>query len=127
MITGAHLLLYSKDPAADREFFRDILGLPTVDAGGGWLIFGLPPAELGLHPAPTPFVQRHADHDMLGAVLYLMCDDLESTARSLAAKGVGCSETERAEWGIKTTIRLPSGGEIGLYQPTHPTALTTQH
>jgi hypothetical protein len=127
MITGAHLLLYSNDPAADREFFRDILGLLTVDAGGGWLIFGLPPAELGIHPAPTPFVQRHADHDILGAVLYLMCDDLESTTRSLAAKGVGCSEVERAEWGIKTTIRLPSGGEIGLYQPTHPTALTAHN
>jgi catechol 2,3-dioxygenase-like lactoylglutathione lyase family enzyme len=124
MITGAHLLLYSNDPEADRKFFRDVLGLPTVDAGGGWLIFGLPPAELGVHPAPSPFVQRHADHDILGAVLYFMCDDLESTTNSLAAKGVACTEVEKAEWGVKTTVRLPSGGEVGLYQPSHPTALT---
>ena len=124
MITGAHLLLYSNDPQADRKFFRDVLGLPTVDAGGGWLIFGLPPAELGVHPAPSPFVQRHADHDILGAVLYFMCDDLESTTKSLAAKGVACTEVEKAEWGVKTTVRLPSGGEVGLYQPSHPTALT---
>jgi catechol 2,3-dioxygenase-like lactoylglutathione lyase family enzyme len=126
MITGAHFLLYSSDAAADRTFFRDILGLPAVDAGGGWLIFGLPPAELGVHPAPAPFVQRHADHDILGAVLYLMCDDLDSTVRSLASKGVRCTEVEKAEWGIKTTMCLPSGGEIGLYQPTHPTALTSR-
>jgi catechol 2,3-dioxygenase-like lactoylglutathione lyase family enzyme len=126
MIIGAHLLLYSSNPEADRAFFRDALGFSAVDAGGGWLIFGLPPAELGVHPAPSPFLQRHADHDILGAVLYLMCDDLESTVRSLAAKGVAPTEVEKAEWGIKTTIRLPSGGEIGLYQPSHPTALATR-
>jgi hypothetical protein len=126
VITGAHLLLYSNDPAADRGFFRDVLGLPTVDAGGGWLIFGLPPAELGVHPSPAPFVQRHADHDILGAVLYLMCDDLEATVTSLATKGVACTEVEKADWGVKTTVRLPSGGEIGLYQPSHPTALAAR-
>jgi catechol 2,3-dioxygenase-like lactoylglutathione lyase family enzyme len=126
MIIGAHLLLYSSNPEADRAFFRDALGFSAVDAGGGWLIFGLPPAELGVHPAPSPFLQGHADHDILGAVLYLLCDDLESTVRSLAAKGVASTEVEKAEWGIKTTIRLPSGGEIGLYQPSHPTALATR-
>lgn len=123
MITGAHFLLYSKNPDADRRFFRDILKFPTVDAGGGWLIFALPSAELGVHPANGDFVQQHAEHELLGTVLYLMCEDLKAFMKVLKAKGVTCSETEEAEWGLATTIRLPSGGAIGLYQPTHPTAL----
>lgn len=127
MITGAHFLLYSEDATADRAFFRDALGLRAVDAGEGWLIFALPPAELGVHPAPAPFVQQHADHALLGTVLYLMCDDLGSFMRVLEGKGVACTEVEKAEWGLKTTIRLPSGGEIGLYQPAHPTALTARN
>ncbi len=122
MIIGAHVLLYSKDPEADRLFFRDVLGFPAVDAGGGWLIFALPPAEAALHPLNGGSI-RHADHELLGAVLYLMCDDLRSYVRSLEAKNVKCISIEEAPWGIKTTICLPSGGEIGLYQPTHPTAL----
>ena len=123
MITGAHFLLYSKDADADRRFLRDMLGLEGVDAGGGWLILALPPAEIAVHPAHSNFVQRHADHALLGAVLYLMCDDLTGTMKGLNTKGVATTEVERADWGIKTTMRLPSGGELGLYQPTHPTAL----
>ena len=123
MVTGAHFLLYSKDPEADRAFFRDILQFRAVDAGGGWLIFALPPAELGIHPSDGDFVQSHVEHSMLGAVLYLMCDDLPALVRTLEARGVSCTEISAAPWGTKTTIRLPSGGEIGLYQPAHPTAL----
>ena len=123
MIMGAHILLYSEDPEADRAFFRDVLGFRAVDAGGGWLIFALPPAEAALHPTSGKSAQRHAGHDLLGAVLYLMCDDLRGFIKSLEAKKVRCSAVTKEAWGMKTTIRLPSGGEIGLYQPTHPTAL----
>ena len=119
MINGAHFLLYSKDPDADRRFLRDVLGFQGVDAGGGWLILALPPAEIAVHPAGDNFVPRHAAHELLGAVLYLMCDDLDSTLKALAEKGVAATETEREDWGLRTTIRLPSGGELGLYQPTH--------
>jgi hypothetical protein len=123
MITGAHFLFYSQDPDADRTFIREVLEFPSVDLGHGWLIFALPPAELAVHPADGTFVQDHAGHPLLGAVLYLMCDDLRALLESLAAKNVQCSEVTEAPWGIKTTIPLPSGGEIGLYQPSHPTAI----
>lgn len=123
MITGAHFLLYSKDADADRQFLRDVLGFRGVDAGEGWLILALPPAEIAVHPSSENFVQRHAEHELLGSVLYLMCDDLASSTKALEQKGVTTTEVETADWGIKTTIRLPSGGEIGLYQPTHPTPL----
>jgi predicted enzyme related to lactoylglutathione lyase len=123
MIHGVHFLLYSRDPAGDRAFFRDVLGFRSIDAGEGWLIFALPPAELGIHPADAPFVQRHADHDLLGAVLYLMCDDVHAAVRSVAARGVPCTPVREAEWGAFTLLTLPSGGRIGLYQPSHPTAL----
>ncbi len=123
MITGAHFLLYSKNPEADRKFFRDVLQFRAVDAGGGWLIFALPPAEMGIHPSSDEFAQLHAEDNLLGTVLYLMCDDLPSFVKSLQAKNVQCTEIEEAGWGIKTTIKLPSGGEIGLYQPKHPTAI----
>ena len=123
MITGAHFLLYSKNPEADRKFFRDVLQFRTVDAGEGWLIFALPPAEMGIHPSSEGFAQLHAEHNLLGTVLHLMCDDLPSFVKSLQAKNVQCTEIEQAGWGSKTTIKLPSGGEIGLYQPRHPTAI----
>jgi catechol 2,3-dioxygenase-like lactoylglutathione lyase family enzyme len=123
MITGAHILLYSSDPDADRAFFRDVLQFPSVDVGQRWLIFALPPAEVAVHPLGSNDGQRHAGHHLLGAVLYLMCDDLRDIIISLRAKGVDCTEVSTEAWGIKTTIRLPSGGELGLYQPTHPTAL----
>src|SRR5690348_8769917 len=113
MINGAHLLLYSKNAEADRAFFRDVLALKAIDVGGGWLIFALPPAEMGVHPGSGDFVQQHAERQLLGAVLYLMCDDLAATMEWLAAKNVKCSTVEQADWGAKTTIPLPSGGEIG--------------
>ena len=123
MIVGAHSIVYSKSPEADRAFLRDVLKLPSVDVGEGWLIFGLPPAEAAVHPVDGVFSQRHAGHDMMGALVYLMCDDLKATIKALAAKNVTCTEVDEAEWGIKTTIPLPSGGELGLYQPKHQTAI----
>ena len=123
MITGAHSIIYSKNPEADRAFLRDVLKFPSVDVGHGWLIFGLPPSEMAVHPDDGGFTQTHAKHTMMGAVVYLMCDDLEGEIQALGRKGVQCTEVETAPWGSKTTIRLPSGGEIGLYQPSHPTAI----
>ncbi len=118
------MLLYSTDAEADRGFFRDVLKYPHVDVGHGWLIFKLPPAELAVHPADEKTQQRHAGHRMLGAVLYLMCKDLKAMMRKLKAAKIQCTEVEKEQWGIRTTIKLPSGGEIGLYQPTHKTALS---
>ena len=123
MLIGSHFLLYSKDAEADRVFFRDVLGFRYVDAGEGWLIFAMSPAEAGIHPLEGEFSQRHAGHELLGAVLYLMCDDLKTEMASLNAKKIQCSEVETAPWGAVTTIPLPSGGRIGLYQPRHQTAL----
>lgn len=124
MVFGAHVLLYSDKAEADRAFFRDILGFPSVDAGEGWLIFKLPPAEVAVHPAGEGKHELvHAGHRMLGASLYLMCDDLREQIELLKAKKVHCTEVEEERWGIRTTVKLPSGGEIGLYQPKHPTAL----
>ena len=123
MVTGAHILLYSRDPEGDRAFFRDVLGFPFADVGHGWLIFALPPAEVAVHPMDGDSGQTHAGHSLLGAVLYLMCDDLRGLIRSLEAKNVQCTEVTEESWGMKTTVRLPSGGEIGLYQPKHPCAL----
>ena len=123
MIAGAHFLLYSKDPEADRAFLKTVLEFPSTDLGEGWLLFALPPAELAVHPGEGDFVQLHADHPMLGAVLYLMCDDLRSVIAILESKGVDCATPVEADWGISTSLRLPSGGEIGLYQPAHPTMI----
>jgi len=123
MIFGTHFLLYSKDADADRAFFRDVLGFRYLDVGGGWLIFAMPPTEAGIHPLETKFSQLHAGYELLGAVLYLMCDDLDASIASLKTKSVHCSEVETAPWGRVTTIPLPSGSRIGLYQPKHPTAL----
>jgi catechol 2,3-dioxygenase-like lactoylglutathione lyase family enzyme len=123
MLTGAHFLLYSKDPEADRAFFRDVLQFRFVELGGNWLIFALPPAELAVHPATENFVQMHGDRPMLGAILYLMCDDLPAMMKGLTERGVHCSSVIEADWGKSTSLRLPSGGEIGLYQPTHATAI----
>ena len=109
MITGAHTILHSPDADALRAFFRDVLGFPSVDAGGGWLIFGLPPAELAAHPGENP-----------GSDLYLMCDDLEATMTDLQAKGVELGPVSDPGWGRVTTIALPDGGELGLYEPRHP-------
>ena len=123
MITGAHFLFYSTDADADRTFVRDVLELRAVDAGGGWLIFAMPPAEAAVHPSTDRFVQEHAGTAMLGAVLYFMCDDLGSTIAWLQSKDVRCAPIEGASWGRYTTFALPSGAALGLYQPTHPTAI----
>lgn len=112
MIDGAHLLLYSTDADADRAFLRDVLSFPHVDAGRGWLIFALPPAEIAVHPDAASRTE-----------LYLMCDDLHAEVRTLEAKGVACAAIEQVRWGLRTAITLPSGGRLGLYQPTHPIAI----
>jgi catechol 2,3-dioxygenase-like lactoylglutathione lyase family enzyme len=115
MITGAHSIIYATDADAARAFLRDTLGLSNVDSGGGWLIFKSPPAELAVHPA---------DPSSSGtAELYLMCDDIEATRSDLTAKGVEfTSDVTNAGWGLLTTLRVPGAGELGLYQPLHPTA-----
>jgi catechol 2,3-dioxygenase-like lactoylglutathione lyase family enzyme len=113
MISGAHVIVYSKDAEADRAFFRDSLGFKSVDAGHGWLIFALPPGEAAIHPSA-----ENGLHE-----LYFMCDDLKAEMISLAKHGVRFSEVEDARWGSITKIQLPSGGEVGLYQPKHATAL----
>ena len=123
MIIGAHVLLYSADPEADRAFFRDVLGFRWVDVGHGWLIFGLPPTEVAVHPVEGQASPRPAEPRMLGASLYLMCDELSAFIKTLEAKNVTCTAIHQEQWGITTTIRMPSGGELGLYQPLHPTAL----
>ena len=110
MINGAHVVVYSVDPDADRVFFHNILGFEFVDAGHGWLIFALPAAESAFHPA-----EENNRHE-----LYLMCDSLQAEMAALRAKGVECGEVTEARWGSITKIRLPGGGELGLYQPKHP-------
>jgi catechol 2,3-dioxygenase-like lactoylglutathione lyase family enzyme len=114
MISGAHVIVYSKDAEADRAFFRDVLGFKSVDAGHGWLIFALPPGEAAFHPS-----NENGPHE-----LYFLCEALKTEMASLANLGVECSGVEEARWGSVTKIRLPGGGEIGLYQPKHPTALS---
>lgn len=123
MINGAHVLLYSTNADADRAFFKEVLGLSSVDAGRGWLIFALPPAEIAVHPSEDVGDENPGGSPMLGAHLYFMCSDLEATMKQLAVKQIVCTPVSKERWGIRTTIRLPSGGEVGLYQPTHPTAL----
>jgi len=113
VISGAHVILYSKDAEADRAFFRDVLGFPAVDAGRGWLIFALPPAEAAFHPS-----DQNGHHE-----LYFLCDDVKAEIAALAKKNVKCSEVHEERWGSVTKVGLPGGGEVGLYQPKHPTAL----
>lgn len=111
MITGAHTVIFSRDADADRAFFRDVLELPAVDAGGGWLIFRLPPAEAAFHP--TDGDPKHE--------LYLMCDDVRTTVAELEAKGAEFVRGVSDEgWGLVTALRLPGGGEVALYEPRHP-------
>jgi predicted enzyme related to lactoylglutathione lyase len=112
MITGAHAIIHTKNPDRVRAFFRDVLEFSSVDAGDGWLIFALPPAELAAHPAAD------ASHHEL----YLMCDDIHATVEELATKGVEFSRPISDErWGLITAIKMPDGGELGLYEPKHPT------
>ncbi|HTW80387.1 MAG TPA: VOC family protein [Terracidiphilus sp.] len=113
MIVGAHVVVYSKDAEADRAFFRDVLGFRAVDAGHGWLIFALPPAEAAFHPE-----ERNGRHE-----LYLMCDDLDSEVARLKVKGVICNEVHQERWGSITHLTLPGGGALGIYQAKHKTAI----
>jgi catechol 2,3-dioxygenase-like lactoylglutathione lyase family enzyme len=112
MISGAHIIIYSKDADADRAFFREVLGFPNVDAGHGWLIFALPPSEVAVHPD-----ESNGRHE-----IYLMCDDVNGTVAKLAASGIACSPVQEQRWGSITELTLPGGGRLGLYQPKHPLA-----
>ncbi len=115
MITGAHTVIFTRDADAVRTFLRDVLGFSSVDAGDGWLIFALPPAELAAHPT-----DEAGHHE-----LYLMCDDVHATVGELKDKGVEFSRAISDEgFGLMTAITLPGGGELGLYEPRHPTALS---
>jgi catechol 2,3-dioxygenase-like lactoylglutathione lyase family enzyme len=109
MITGLHAVIYTRDAAADREFFRDALGLPAVDAGGGWLIFAAPPAEFACHPA-----ESNGKHE-----LYLMCDDVRAEIARLGERGIACGPVSDPGWGLLCRLRLPGGGDLGLYEPRH--------
>ena len=123
MINGSHFLLYSRDAEADRNFLRDVLQFQSVDAGRGWLIFALPPAEVAVHPASAEAPAANAEDGVIGAAVYLMCDDLGVEMTRLNSRNVKFSAVETAPWGMVTTFSLPSGAKVGLYQPTHPTAL----
>jgi catechol 2,3-dioxygenase-like lactoylglutathione lyase family enzyme len=117
LITGVHAIIFSSDADGTRAFFGETLGLGSVDAGGGWLIFALPPAELAAHPADG------ASHHEL----YLMCDDIHATIEDLKAKGVEFTRDVHEErWGLTTAFRLPGGGELALYEPRHPSPLLNQ-
>jgi hypothetical protein len=107
-IIGAHSIIYTTNADADRAFLRDVLKLPNVDVGHGWLIFGLPPAEVAVHPASS------SSHE-----LYLMCDDIEAFASQMRAQGLTCEPVQDQRWGLLTTLTLPGGGKLGIYQPRH--------
>ena len=109
MITGAHAIIYSRQPDADRALLRDVLGLSHVDVGGGWLIFGLPPSEVAVHPSDSNDVHE----------LYFMCDDIEAFAREMSARNVACGPVLNRGWGLLVEMGLPGGGKIGVYQPRH--------
>jgi len=110
LISGAHVMIFTKDEDADRAFLRDVLEIPSIDGGGGWLIYKLPPTEMGVHGGENNDVHH----------LYLMCDDLDATIQKLAGKGVQCGEPFSASWGRATSVPLPGGGKIGLYEAHHP-------
>jgi len=115
MIHGAHVIIYSKDSDADRAFFRDVLKFESVDAGHGWLIFALPPAELALHPSAQNDVHE----------LFFMCDDVRAFVATMAENKVECSPIDEQRWGSITRLTLPGGGKLGVYQPKHPSPLGT--
>jgi hypothetical protein len=109
MIIGAHVIVYSTQPDADRAFLRDVLGFPHVDVGGGWLIFGLPPAEVAVHPSGT-----NGMHE-----LYLMCDDAHALIARMKRAGIECEPPQSLDWGMLTHLTLPGGGKLGIYAPRH--------
>jgi predicted enzyme related to lactoylglutathione lyase len=122
VITGAHTLWFSRNPEADRAFLRDVIGLKAVDIGHGWIIFAMPPSEAAVHPVDQESGAGERA-SMLAAHVYFMCDDLDATLADLAGKGVSATAPQKQPWGIVSQLRLPSGGEIGIYQPLHPTAI----
>ena len=109
MIIGAHSIIYSTNPDADRNFLRDVLKLTSVDVGGGWLIFGLPPAEVAVHPSAKNDVHE----------FYLMCDDVESLIAEMKKHNISCGPVHNQGWGMLTQVFLPGGGKLGIYQPRH--------
>ena len=109
MITGAHSIIYSRKPDADRRFLKDVLKLHSVDVGGGWLIFGLPPAEVAVHPGSKNGV--HA--------LYFICRDVEALVRELEGREVRCGPIRELGWGRLTEVTLPGGGKLGIYEARH--------
>jgi catechol 2,3-dioxygenase-like lactoylglutathione lyase family enzyme len=115
MITGMHAVIYTRDAEADRSFFRDVLGFSSVDAGDGWLIFAAPPSEVACHPA-----ESNGKHE-----LYLMCDDVQAEIARLNEKGIRCGPVSHEGWGLLSTVRLPGGGDLGLYEPRHAMAHRT--
>lgn len=118
MIKGVHAIIYSTEAEALRSFFKDILELPSVDAGHGWLLFAMPPAELGIHPT-----DNDVHHE-----LYLSCDDIHATVAKLKTKGAEINGSINDEvWGLVAWVKIPGAGQLGIYQPKHPTALPAQH
>lgn len=119
MLSGAHMIIYSKNAEADKAFFRDVLKLNKVDVGHGWLIFGLPPAEIAVHPA-----EESGLHE-----IYLMCKDINAFVKDMAKQKIACSEVKDYGWGLLTQLTLPAGGKLGVYQPRHaspkPTAVAS--
>ena len=113
MLSGAHAIIYSKQPDLDRAFFRDVLSLPNVDVGGGWLIFGLPPAEIAVHPA-----EGGGTHE-----LYLMCDDIRSFVDEMTRRSIRCEPVQDHGWGLLTYLTFPGGGKLGVYEPTARSAI----
>jgi hypothetical protein len=114
MIHGAHVIISSTDADADRAFFRDVLKYRSADAGHGWLIFALPPAEIAVHPSDKNDVHE----------LYFMCDDVKAFIKDMKRKKVSCSSVDEQRWGSITRLTLPGGGRVGVYQPKHPSPLT---
>jgi hypothetical protein len=109
MIIGAHSIIYSKRPKADRAFLRDVLQLTSVDVGDGWLIFGLPPAEVAVHPS-----SKNDLHEF-----YLMADDVEAFVSQMKKKRIACGPVQNLGWGLLSQLTLPGGGKLGVYQPRH--------
>ncbi len=109
MITGAHFIIYSTNPEKDRAFIRDVLKFPNIDAGEGWLIFGLPPAEMAVHPSTENNLQE----------LYLMCEDIHALIKQMKSLKIKCSRVQRLSWGLLINLTLPGGGNLKIYQPLH--------
>jgi hypothetical protein len=109
VIIGAHSIIYSTNPEADRAFLRDVLRFPNVDVGGGWLIFGLPPSEVAVHPSEGNDVHE----------FYLMCDNIETFISEMKKHNIACSPVNHMNWGSLTQVTLPGGGKLGIYQPRH--------